>query len=697
MGLVTGDGEVLALPPSRQLVATDELGCPAYAGNRFEAADFAADERAQIAEEVRRCGQMLARQGFHGPFGIDFLRVDRSTRVYHDLNPRMNGAAGLLAEIVAGAEPGLGSALPAVLLSQVRLAAELPALEAGLAAAVALRPRWRWFLAARLRTRRTIEEVPPAGRWHIAPGGPVARWCDDGGALDDEHASLVVTLVGGVTLAAGERVVLGDLGCTPALGRALLAAHGERAGARGARGHVRCDMSGGTGVDLRGRQAALQAAAFNTARLPASAVVCDLSTDVIAAPGGGRARGGGGARRGGRGGCWAVARGWRPRSGARPRRWVATALVRPGLRVLCTEVYVTGRWSIARCGGELVDLSGETGGPGGLEGDRSGAGRGGAAARRCGVHLAVRAALSARAAGVAPGWQGATLAALAALRDRGRSPGADRARRVAAGRERRARRGGRGAGAAAPAGGGGSGGDVGPQGRRWGAARPGLRRGSGVDRSPAAGRGPAPWARWWPGPCGARGRSRGGCWGCWSRRRGAGERSTCWPAASSRRGVPLRGWGRRRVVPRRGGDAAAGAGRSAAGVELAGAAVSDDRRAWARYARRRARGADAAAVAARARAVAGAHAAGAHAGAGRLAGGAAARAGPDADALPGAARAGRRGGVGGLRGAGRGAADGRAGGARGLRTGQRCTPRCGPAWVCRTRTRCSPRSGRGSA
>jgi hypothetical protein len=232
MGLVTGDGEVLALPPSRQLVATDELGCPAYAGNRFEAADFAADERAQIAEEVRRCGQMLARQGFHGPFGIDFLRVDRSTRVYHDLNPRMNGAAGLLAEIVAGAEPGLGSALPAVLLSQVRLAAELPALEAGLAAAVALRPRWRWFLAARLRTRRTIEEVPPAGRWHIAPGGPVARWCDDGGALDDEHASLVVTLVGGVTLAAGERVVLGDLGCTPALGRALLAAHGERAGAR---------------------------------------------------------------------------------------------------------------------------------------------------------------------------------------------------------------------------------------------------------------------------------------------------------------------------------------------------------------------------------------------------------------------------------------------------------------------------------
>lgn len=231
MGLVTGDAEVLALPPSRQLVATDELGCPGYAGNRFEAADFSADEREAIAGELRRCGQMLARRGFHGPFGLDFLRVDASTRVYHDLNPRMNGAAGLLAEIVADAQPELASALPAVLLSQPRLAGEVPALEHALAAAVAARPRWRWFLAATLATPRTIATVPPAGRWHIAPRGPVLRWCGPDGALDDEHASLAVTLVAGVTLAAGDRVVLGDLSCTPTLGRALLAAHGERTAA----------------------------------------------------------------------------------------------------------------------------------------------------------------------------------------------------------------------------------------------------------------------------------------------------------------------------------------------------------------------------------------------------------------------------------------------------------------------------------
>ena len=163
--------------------------------------------------------------------GLDFLRVDASTRVYHDLNPRMNGAAGLLAEIVADAQPELASALPAVLLSQPRLAGEVPALEHALAAAVATRPRWRWFLAATLAAPRTIDTVPPAGRWHIAPRGPVLRWCGPDGALDHEHASLAVTLVAGVTLAAGDRVVLGDLSCTPTLGRALLAAHGERTAA----------------------------------------------------------------------------------------------------------------------------------------------------------------------------------------------------------------------------------------------------------------------------------------------------------------------------------------------------------------------------------------------------------------------------------------------------------------------------------
>ena len=227
MGLVTDDGEVLALPASRQLVAGDASGCPVYAGNRFEAGDFTADERAAIAGEVRRCGRMLARAGFHGPFGLDFLCVDASTRVYHDLNPRMNGAAMLLAEIVGD----MAFALPAVLLSRPRIS-ELPALEGAIAAAVARSPRWRWFVADTVAGARTIEGVPPAGRWQIAAAGPVARWCGPDGEIDDEHAVLAVTLPAGLRVAAGERVVLGDLSCTPALGRALLAAHGERAAAR---------------------------------------------------------------------------------------------------------------------------------------------------------------------------------------------------------------------------------------------------------------------------------------------------------------------------------------------------------------------------------------------------------------------------------------------------------------------------------
>ncbi len=169
-------------------------------------------------------------------------------------------------------------------------------------------------------------------------------------------------------------------------------------------------------MDLRGRQAALQAAAFNTARLPASAVVCDLSTDVIAAPGaGGRGEAAAldaavAAVLGGR--AWLAAP-----LGRAAEAVVATALVRPGLRVLCTEVYVTGRWSIARCGGELVELSGETGGPGGLEGiDLA---RAEAELRRgdvaCIWLCAPRCLLGPRGGA---GLAGTSMAALAALRDR---------------------------------------------------------------------------------------------------------------------------------------------------------------------------------------------------------------------------------------------------------------------------------------
>jgi len=118
-------------------------------------------------------------------------------------------------------------------------------------------------------------------------------------------------------------------------------------------------------VAVNQRLAPLRAAAFNTARLPAVAVPCDLSTDVLAAPE--QDEGGAAALDeavdavlGGR--AWLAAP-----LGRSAEAVVATALVRPGTRVLCTEVYVTGRWSIERCGGQLVDMSGEPGRPGGQE------------------------------------------------------------------------------------------------------------------------------------------------------------------------------------------------------------------------------------------------------------------------------------------------------------------------------------------
>ena len=113
-----------------------------------------------------------------------------------------------------------------------------------------------------------------------------------------------------------------------------------------------------TGADPR--LVALGEAAFNTARLPASAVPCDLSTDLRSPEGSvvkdtdqselesaiGEVFGIDGR------GCIITARG-RVAEAA-----VAAALVRPGGLVLANEVYVTGAWSIVREGGRVRGIGG---------------------------------------------------------------------------------------------------------------------------------------------------------------------------------------------------------------------------------------------------------------------------------------------------------------------------------------------------
>ncbi|MCA9660719.1 MAG: hypothetical protein KC486_20425, partial [Myxococcales bacterium] len=112
------------------------------------------------------------------------------------------------------------------------------------------------------------------------------------------------------------------------------------------------------------RLAALRDAAFNTARLPAWAVVCDLSTDVLAFDEERAAEAEGDREGGPRRLDAAVAATLgdfdvtvTPR-GRVAEASIIRALVGPQQVVLANEVYVTAAWSIQREGARVVELPG---------------------------------------------------------------------------------------------------------------------------------------------------------------------------------------------------------------------------------------------------------------------------------------------------------------------------------------------------
>ncbi|MEZ4381880.1 MAG: hypothetical protein R3A79_11045 [Nannocystaceae bacterium] len=229
MGVVPPSGPILALPASVQLVAEDGSGAPVYAGNRFTAADFSVAEREAIAADVRGFGERLRARGFVGPFGLDFLRDSAGSRRYHDLNPRMNGAAGLIAELAAEALGRGPAPLPGLLLSgRAYSAAQAEATQAAIAELVRARPRWRIFLACVVDAPFALDAPPVAGRWAVEVDPLRLAWRDAelAAPLDPRLAHLRVSAPPGLRLRAGDRLVLGELSVAPALGEALWRAHG---------------------------------------------------------------------------------------------------------------------------------------------------------------------------------------------------------------------------------------------------------------------------------------------------------------------------------------------------------------------------------------------------------------------------------------------------------------------------------------
>ncbi|MFH1468996.1 MAG: hypothetical protein ABIO70_31710 [Pseudomonadota bacterium] len=230
MGHILDQRRVITFPPSRQLVQPDAAGRPLYAGNVFGEA-FSSAEIGAIQDELRALGRALAARGHRGPFGVDFLRTARGARLYHDVNPRMNGSVDSLAHYLWD---GIGSPLRTLLLARCPWSPEeMEALEQVTAAAVAAAPTWRFFMAKAVERPTRLDTIPRAGLWEVEPNAPAVRFVAAGGGPEGivgQRALLEPTAPPGLGLLPRDSLVLGDLFCSAELGHALEARHGAGAG-----------------------------------------------------------------------------------------------------------------------------------------------------------------------------------------------------------------------------------------------------------------------------------------------------------------------------------------------------------------------------------------------------------------------------------------------------------------------------------
>jgi len=215
-GVIDCTGHVAAFPASRQLIRL-ENGRPLYAGN-VTGEPWATDQRPAIGAEVRAIGAELAARGYVGPFGADFILTADGRRLYHDLNPRINGVVDNMAYLLD--RPGQVPLVPLLLSEPDWADDEQMEFEQSLHAAAAARPLARLWLTRTARQRALIAVVPPSGAWEIDPSGPTGRYLG-GAALGGTTAILHTTLAPGQTVEAGDRLVLGNLYCEPALAARL--------------------------------------------------------------------------------------------------------------------------------------------------------------------------------------------------------------------------------------------------------------------------------------------------------------------------------------------------------------------------------------------------------------------------------------------------------------------------------------------
>lgn len=213
MGVVDDEGVTAVLPPSRQLVSIDERGRPLYAGN-VTGEPWTVEARDSITTDVRRIGVELAGHGFFGPFGADFIDTPDGRRLYHDLNPRMNGVTDSLGRLV---DRGDSVPLTVALLSRPRWSTtEVAVLEAAVHEAASARPLARLWLTRAVGRAGRISRVPPAGTWTIDRARRRVTF-EGGDEVGGDRAVLQPTLPAPVDLVPGDRLVLGNLFCDPLL------------------------------------------------------------------------------------------------------------------------------------------------------------------------------------------------------------------------------------------------------------------------------------------------------------------------------------------------------------------------------------------------------------------------------------------------------------------------------------------------